>query len=546
MKGNGEVKSIDAVPTDASQAGQVSAIQPNRRRSAQGAAAVQSTMDTSVEIERKYDVHENALLPPLIGLPGVTSVEESAGYQLETVYFDTDDLVLAGCGINVRRRTGGGDPGWHLKLPMGRNKRREIHEPLGSDPDRVPDHLLKFVRVYLRDRTIEPVVRLRIERTVHRLHGEGNSVLAEITDDQVLAENILQEPGKQWREWDVELVDGSGDLLNAAKSILTGAGARRAGHASKLAWALGEGNRQDESVSPRRPRRKDPAGNILLAFVHRQVTELIKHDPGVRSGEPDSVHLMRVSSRRIRSALATYRTLLDPAVADGLRGELKWLADVLGVARDTEIIRSRLRDLISADPAELMMGPISQRIDEELGADHHKARADILAALEDERYYRLLDGLEKLLSAPPLTSSASKPARKSAAALIRKDVRRLRRAVGTAKAAQEGSARDQSLHEARKRAKRLRYAAEAASSVCGNRGARLAAAAHGIQKNLGQYQDSVVIRNLLRRLGVEAHLRGENGFSYGRLHYMEQSRAKESEAEFLKSWKRFRKVPFGN
>lgn len=375
--------------------------------------------------------------------------------------------------------------------------------------------------------------------------GEGDSVLAEITDDQVLVENILQDPGKQWREWEVGLVDGFEDLLNAAQSILTGAGARRASHPSKPAWTLGDRNPQDEPISPRRPGGKDPAGKMLLAFMHRQVTELIKHDPGVRSGEPDSIHLMRVSARRMRSALATCRTLLDPMVADNLRDELKWLADVLGVARDTEIIQSRVRKLISADPAELVMGPISQRIDEELGADQHKARAEILAALENERYYRLLDGLERLLSAPPLTSSASKPARQTASALIRKDVKRLRRAVGTAKAAQDGSARDQSLHEARKRAKRLRYAAEAASSVCGKRGARLAAAAHDIQKILGRHQDSLVIRSLLRRLGVEARLRGENGFSYGRLHYMEQSRAKESEAKLHKAWKRFPKASVG-
>ncbi len=506
-------------------------------------------MVAGVEIERKYDVHEDALLPPLGGLPGVTSVEESAADQLETVYFDTENLVLAGRGISLRRRTGGGGSGWHLKLPTGRKKRSEIREPLGTDPDRVPDHLLGFVHVYVRGRTMEPVVRLRTRRTVHRLHGEGNSVLAAIIDDQVLVENILHDPGKRWREWDIELVDGSEDLLNAAQSILTGAGARWAVHPITPAWTLGDRDPRDEPISPRisprRPKGKEPAGAMLLAFMHRQVSELIRHDPGVRSGEPDSIHLMRVSARRMRSALATYRTLLDPGVADSLRDELKWLADVLGTSRDTVIIQSRLRKLISADPAELVMGPISQRIGEELGAEQHKARAEILAALENERYYRLLDGLERLLSAPPLTSPASNPARKTARALIRKDVRRLRRAVGTAKAAQDGSARDQSLHEARKRAKRLRYAVEAASTVCGKRGARVAAAAHDIQIMLGHHHDSVVIRSLVRRLGAEAHLRGENGFSYGRLHHMEESRAKESEAEFDQAWKRFPKSSFG-
>ncbi|KRE54842.1 hypothetical protein ASG92_24415 [Arthrobacter sp. Soil736] len=60
-----------------------------------------------------------------------------------------------------------------------------------------------------------------------------------------------------------------------------------------------------------------------------------------------------------------------------------------------------------------------------------------------------------------------------------------------------------------------------------------------MQQILGDYQDSVVTRDLLRRLGAEAFVQGESGFSYGRLHALEQSVALDAEARFHRQWKKF-------
>lgn len=46
-------------------------------------------------------------------------------------------------------------------------------------------------------------------------------------------------------------------------------------------------------------------------------------------------------------------------------------------------------------------------------------------------------------------------------------------------------------------------------------------------------------RKLLRRLGAESFLEGENGFSYGRLHALEQAAALEAEAKSHREWKKF-------
>ena len=72
------------------------------------------------ETERKFDVGAETIFPALDDVEGVSAVSQPADLELEAVYFDTTDLDLARCGATLRRRTGGDDAGWHLKLPKAR------------------------------------------------------------------------------------------------------------------------------------------------------------------------------------------------------------------------------------------------------------------------------------------------------------------------------------------------------------------------------------------------------------------------------------------
>lgn len=497
-----------------------------------------------VEIERKFDVKDSGLLlPPLQDLPGVDRMDQPVEHQLEAEYFDTRDLRLASAQITLRRRTGGEDAGWHLKLPSATDERTEFHEPLGKDTDGVPEPLLKLVRVHTRQRALGPVARLKTRRTVYRLLDKKGAVLANVSDDQVDAETLTPKRSvRHWREWEIELVEGSRDLLDAGQDRLAAAGVRASAHHSKLARALGR-ELQDAAHAAREPKPKSPAADVMLAYLSEQVRELKAQDPLVRLDAPDAVHKMRVATRRMRSVLATYRKLLDDADSvNTLRDELKWLAGVLGEARDAEVMHARLKDMIAEEPGELVMGPVARRIDLELGADYQKAHAKVLKSLDRPRYFRLLDALESVLFTPHLAPLASKPARKVIPRLVKRDVKRLRSAVRDAQRHTAGTSDDPALHQARKDGKRLRYAAEAAAPVNPKNAGRLADGAHSVQKILGDHQDSVVTRDLLRRLGAEAFVQGENGFSYGRLHALEQSVALESEARFHRKWKKFPSV----
>lgn len=494
---------------------------------------------TVVEIERKFDVKEGAAVPRLKDLPGVARVDEPARQRLEAEYFDTVDLRLAPQQITLRRRTGGSDAGWHLKLPAGPGERNEYHEPLGQDGEGFPEPLLRLIRVHVRDSALTVVARLSTKRTVYRLRNKKGNVLAEFSDDQVHAETLVPRPSSQhWREWELELTGGPRTLLDAGQELLAKAGVRPAPGSSKLVRALGKNL---PGAYPALPAKlKGCGGAVLLTYLAGQAHALTEQDPRVRLDEHDGVHKMRVATRKIRSVLATYLKLFeDTGTVKTLRGELKWLAGVLGQARDAEVMHQRLKDMIAHEPVELVMGPVARRIDLELGSEYQKAHTQVVEALDSKRYFQLIEQLDVFVKAAALTKHGTRPARKVIPPLIKSDARRLKRAVREAKKHPAGTGDHPALHEARKDGKRLRYAAEAATPVSPKKTARLAEAAHQVQKILGDHQDSIVTRNVLRRLGAEAFVHHENGFSFGRLHALEESAALTAEHRFHQKWKTF-------
>ncbi|ONI67263.1 CHAD domain containing protein [Kribbella sp. ALI-6-A] len=488
------------------------------------------TPTEQLEIETKYDVDEHAIVPALHELPGVDRVEQPVELALEAVYFDTADLRLAANKVTLRRRTGGEDDGWHIKLPAARG-RLEIQHPLGRAVRNVPIQVLRAVRVHVRDHDLVPVVTLATRRIVHRLLDAEGEVLAEVSDDHVTATVDGEQPAT-WREWEIELVNGGSELLEAAEPVLREAGATPASGPSKLARALGDRvPRRETWELPSKPTTAD----LFRAYATEQVQAIHLRDPEVRRDLPDALHKMRVATRRLRSALATYRPVVDREVGDQIRDELKWFAGELGGARDAEVLREHFLVAVSEQPSELVMGRVAGYIDDHLRAVYKEARTQALEALESERYFRLLDTLDGLVAAPPLLDAETK-AKKQVPELLKHDLKRMRRCVKRAENAATLAEQDHELHETRKAAKRLRYAAESAVPLLGERAAELVERAKHVQEILGDHQDSVVARDLLRRLAVQQHLDGGNPFTLGRLHAAEQYRGDRSREEFLKLW----------
>jgi len=436
------------------------------------------------EIERKYDVGELSQIPSLVGIDGVAEIVGHDPVNLTAVYYDTDAHDLARHRIVLRRREGGGDAGWHIKLPADEG-RTELHWPLdiGTELDSgtgatgdgtVPAEVLEPVRAIVRDRPLTPLARIRTVRTTVHLHAADGSALAEIADDAVSASDARGGTYRKWREWEVELLDGAPDtrgkrtqLLDAIEKTVLAAGARPSSSVAKIARAVGVDSLTDvvaPTVLPGllpAPALHEPGSvaGIVVGALRELTHDLGRVDPLARADAADAIHRMRTVVRRLRSVLAVYSRLFDkPAVAE-LRFELKHLGIELGRARDAEVRGRRAAAELAgvsphpnADADVRLVG--GARLDYADGLE--RARSYLLST----RYYRLLDALDSFTAWPPVTEKAAKPAAAEIDRDLAKALTQVRRA--TARVA-DAADPEVALHEVRKAARRLRYAAEAAA-----------------------------------------------------------------------------------
>ncbi|MEI7054359.1 CHAD domain-containing protein [Nocardioides sp. CCNWLW239] len=216
-----------------------------------------------------------------------------------------------------------------------------------------------------------------------------------------------------------------------------------------------------------------------------QVAALHRWGRLVLRAEDDSVHQMRVTVRRLRSVLATYRPFLDPDRAEPLREELTWLADLLGDVRDAEVLRRRLRRWAAVHGP----GPTGVDALRTALADRQAQASDrLLPELDGDRYRALIAAL-----AYGLPWSSKLPGRKALRKRLRRGWRRMAAAADAANQATDPGERRRQLHEVRKRAKRVRYAAESVSEVFGKDADRLSRAARSIQSVLGDLNDAAVM-----------------------------------------------------
>ncbi|MGV9596321.1 CYTH and CHAD domain-containing protein [Streptosporangium sandarakinum] len=493
-----------------------------------------------MEIEDKFDVPAGFEVPDLTGLPGVTEAAGPVTHRLVAVYFDTPDLRLAARGVTLRRRRGGTDAGWHLKLPRSEGARQEITRPLGRGTRTVPAELADLLLALTRGEPLAPVAELETHRTVTTLVNGAGVRLVEIADDRVTG-TVPEaaaggEPGagphvERWREVEAELIGGDERLLRKVGKRLAAAGAVPAASPSKLARVLGAAR-----PIPGRPRprtRPGSAGEVVVGYLTAQADALLAQDPRVRRADEDAVHRMRVAARRLRSALKSFDAVVEDTA--GLREELKWLGRVLGEARDAEVVRERLIAGFDALGEGAVSGPVRLRLDAELGAAESEALDRVREALRGERYFALLDALDALTGAPALTGAADRPAG-TLRALAAGSWRRVVKAHRAALAATDPAGREHAMHDVRKAAKRARYTAEAIGMD------EFAERAEAVQDALGARLDGVVAQGRLAVVADAARRAGEDTFTYGVLTGLERARTERAREEFPRLWKKTSKA----
>lgn len=462
------------------------------------------------ERELKFDVPAGWELPDPAALCPAGGRIERADVHLETTYFDTAAHDLVRSRLTLRRRSGDADVGWQLKVPDGA-ARLEIR--LSADGRRMPEPL-RTATLGVRGRAgLSPIVVLTTDRVIHRLlDGEGTA-LAEIAIDSVSANGQRDlAVARNWREVEVELLDGDERVLDRAARWLTKQGAVPSTSPSKLARAL----------DLRRTEPRDPTGlaGLVGLYLDRQHEAILRGDIDHRRGLA-TIHDLRVATRRYRSVLRVFGDILDPERRTALDAELRRFGTALGEVRDRQVLRKRLDALLAQLPTELVVGPVATRIRESLTAEQVQAEVELDALMRTRRYFALLAELRSWREQLPVTTD--RPAGDTAH-LVRKTERKVARRMA---AAPEGADHDAAMHRARKAAKRARYAAELARPALGKHARASAKRSKKTQQRLGERQDGVLTAEFLRRAAMAAHAAGENAFTLGLLYERERSRAQD-------------------
>jgi inorganic triphosphatase YgiF len=536
--------------------------------------------ETYREVEHKLRVHGLYRMPDLAAAAPdvVASVRTEPPVDHTAVYYDTGDLRLARSHVTLRRREGGIDDGWHLKLPAEETSdgtrdaavRDEVRVPL-DEATSPPGALRDLVLGLTRGAELEPVATLRTERRPYTVLAPDGRAVAEVTDDTV---SVLDGPhvAARFRELEVESRDGTDTEIAAVVAALVESGAVEGGLPSKAVRALGPAATAPpdvptpKSVGAVGP--KEPAGNAVRAHLAKNATAFLAQDLRVRRGLPDSVHQMRVAARRLRSGLKVFAPLVDPAWAGRLRDELKWFASELGQVRDLEVLEDRmLRDLAAlpsaapepvATPAGTAVGDgtphpgragsdATDRRDvaaaqavvrKDFDARLPVVRTELAEAMTSRRYVELLDLLVDGTQHPVLTEDADQPAAEVLPPLMTKAWHRL--AKDAKGLDQDGT--DESWHETRIAAKRARYAAEALTPVFGSVAKSLAKDLEQVTELLGEHQDAVIAGRTARELAAGRRVTGTTGFVLGLLHAAERDSVREARRSFARVWPKVRKA----
>lgn len=464
-----------------------------------------------LEVESKFAVDAATALPELSAIKGVARVLRSTRQQLSATYFDTKDLRLTREKITLRRRVGGSDDGWHIKLP-GEQGRIELRVGLDAG-EHVPAELATQVRAIVRDAPLEPIAQVDNHRTEVLLGNTAGEPVAEFCDDSVKARSLLDaSTPTEWREWELELADALAGteagtvLLHEATEVLLAAGAKRASSPSKLLTALGD----FIHTAPLPPHLAGPElaeDDVLAPILHRMRAQrdvVVHGDRAVRGDASGALRQMFSAITELRAMLATFAPVFgkkDPLVR-ALREGLGEASRVLEEAHNAEMVHARFLGLVADNASGVIDAATEATLRAAMVPAYLGTHEDVITMLNSERYLDLLEKLDTFLGKAPRSKKAHAEGMNKLVKKARKKLKKRHR---------DPACSPQQVFDA---VERLRYAA---LGVQGHQPglsyfSETAALCHSL---LGTYLDAGRSRDQLLRLAQQATARGEASFAYG-------------------------------
>jgi inorganic triphosphatase YgiF len=416
--------------------------------------------------------------------------------ELISVYFDTPDLVLQKAGVSLRVRESKGRR--ILTMKRGEGLAREEYEtPLegGQQPTELAP--LREILSEGDAAALSPAFNVRVNRRQRLIrYGEAEIELA-LDQGEVSGGRRVS----QISEVELELKSGRPEALFDLARDLSKAAPLYLSFDTKS--ARGQALVADQPVTARRKAKVklDRDATVGEAFQKnaRNALATIAANAAVLREAPhaEAVHQLRVAARRLRSALATFRPVVEDGRYELVKGELRWLAKAFDNARNLDVFAGEV-----LGPAQIMGAPPKGlgALVEAVEAARDSARKDACTTAASERFRALMiDATAWVETGAWLAGEAAKePARAYAARTL---ARRLKKLLKRGRKLETRD--DATRHEVRIEAKKLRYAAEGFASLYPEKKVdRFVGRLRGLQDNLGALNDIATAEPLIASLNL--------------------------------------------
>ena len=271
------------------------------------------------------------------------------------------------------------------------------------------------------------------------------------------------------------------------------------------------------------------ARGVLRAGVEAMRSQ----ESGAIAGEAEPLHQMRVATRRLRAAVALFRSVLHGSRERIYTRDLPWIGHAAGAVRECDAIGKLIAqrgDRLTPDLAGSM-----REILEAMAVRRREEHRKFVNILESKRYSQAC----ARLCEPILRAGAERTEMGIAAPVL---LKRLVRSVFRAARHVKIDAEPRRFHRLRIKIKRMRYCLEIVEGSSADKRIRKALARlEDMQEILGQHQDAVVAKAWLSEFAIARGASPTATLTAGALIQSFSSRREKLASRGCQRWQRFQR-----
>ncbi|MGH7126724.1 MAG: CHAD domain-containing protein, partial [Stellaceae bacterium] len=336
------------------------------------------------EIELKLALPPNELSKAQRVLSPGTARRGQAQRRLTSVYYDTPDLDLRRRNLTLRVRREGQRYIQAVKAEdlTGTDllRRGEWEDRIdGQQPEPAAPRSGPQLPSSLRFDQLRPIFSTVVERSLQTIEPTRDVKIEVAADHGEIRAN-----GGTELVSELELREGNpAAIYDTALKILECVPVRLETRSkSARGYLLAEGG--DARPSARRLGKieldpKMSSEEALRLIGRRCLATLMANIPAAFADRPEGIHQMRLAARRLRSMLSVMKKMLPRDQYEWASGELRWLSDTAGAARNWDVISERLvKPLVrSVRSDQVDLNALAARVERERRAAYEQTKSEL-------------------------------------------------------------------------------------------------------------------------------------------------------------------------